>query len=447
MESDSRRSHEIAAPRRIAESRPLRPQENAAPRSLAESRPLRSQETTALGSAPEEAHTYRSRPWHDAMIAELLSVSAGLVYDPAAAEHPEASPLHQELRAIDAALRAAEQPPRPRRENIRFDARSIAEGARRGALRRTNAVPSPIVDPRLDPAATAIRQRLREIVLSAEAAIRSIESSRRYRDMPIAGNTTLYESVDVPRLRMLRDALRVARALASRAAHISGIPVSTRQILRSRAVFTRKAQRPVSALYERWVYLQIVKAFHGALDSTLAQMLLNDFGGSLPPDFDERTQYVKPCSNGRTLRIRFEPWILTRELAIVGEHGLYRGAEGAHAWRPDAVIQIEQGTRAGIPVVESAWIIDAKLASLPRRELWEQVLKYAQIRSAINDTPVVQQVALALPAADDGGIALYESLPPDPPVALFVLPLLPGSSTPASQNALKRLITQVMTQR
>ena len=401
-------------------------------------------ETKPAGENSDDTNLSRPRPWHAAMIADLLAVSPGLVYDPAAAEHPEASPLHHELRAIDAALRSAERPAGPARNNTRFDARSMAEAARRGALRRTHPVPGPVVDPRLDPVSVAIRQRLREIVLSAEAAIRSIESSRRYRDMPIAGNTTLYESVDVPRLHMLRDALRVARALAARASQVTGIPVSTQRFLRSRAVFTRKAQRPLSALYERWVFLQIVKAFHGDLDDAFAATLLTDHGGLLHPDFDERTQYLKPCSDGRTLRIRFEPWILTRELAIVGEHGLYRGVEGAHAWRPDVVIQLERGTRAGIPVVESAWIIDAKLATLPRRDLWEQVLKYAQIRSSINDTPVVREVALALPASDDGGIMLYETLPPQPPVPLHVLPLLPGSSTPAAQNALKRLSREVL---
>lgn len=412
-----------------------------------ESRPTRLSGRSATGESADDAQIYRSRPWHDAMIAELLTVSPGLVYDPAAAEHPEASPLHQELRAIDAALRSAEQAPGPSRANIRLDARSLTQAARRGALRRTHPAPKAVLDPRTDPVTTAIRQRLREIVTTAEAAIRSIESSRRYRDMPIAGNTTLYESVDVPRLRMLRDALRVARALAARAAHTAGIPPATQRTLRSRAVFTRKAQRPVSALYERWVFLQIVKAFHGELDPAVAAALLTDHGGSLPPDFDERTQFIMPCSNGRTLRIRFEPWILTRELAIVGEHGLYRGVEGAHAWRPDVVIQIEHGTRAGIPIVASAWIIDAKLASMPRRELWEQVLKYAQIRGSIDDALVVREVALALPALDDGGIAFYESLPSDPPVQLRVLPLLPGTSTVAAQNALKRLVSDVLRER
>ena len=293
-----------------------------------------------------------------------------------------------------------------------------------------------------------IRELLRRIdgiATTAQTAVRSIERNRRYRDTPMSTGASLYQSVDVPRLRALVAVQRAAGALAARAARLparSSIHLPAR-----RAALTAHAQRPLSALYERWVFLEIVRAFHGALDSDLLASLLGEGSGTLGGDFDEQTQYVRTEADGRTIRIRFEPWILTRELAVAGGHGVYRSATVAHAWRPDILIQVERGMRAGIPIVTSAWVIDAKLATAARRELWEQVLKYSSMRAAIDDALVVHSVALALPARDAGGIEFYESLPGGPHVPLHVMPLLPGTRTAAAEQALAQLVAEVRGER
>lgn len=390
------------------------------------------------------ARSYRVQPWHKPLVAELRAASSGLVYDPVASDGTTTSPLLLELRVLDAALRDAEQSVRPRTLRRRTYARELVAGlARRGTFASPAAAPvvrddarRPLQSPR------ELRRRVDEVAATAQSAIRSIERSRRYRDTPMPDGVSLYQSVDVPRLRALQRVLRAARMLAARSARLPSharIAIPTRS-----AALTAQAQRPISALYERWVFLEIVRAFHGSLDSAVIATLLADTGTGLARDFDERTEYVRMENDGRTLRIRFEPWILTRELAIAGGHGVYRSATVAHAWRPDILIQLERGSRAGIPIVTSAWVIDAKLATAARRELWGQVLKYSSMRAAIDDAAVVRMVALALPARDAGGIEFYESLPAGPHVPLHVLPLLPGSRTRAAAEALAKLVAAVL---
>lgn len=379
----------------------------------------------------------RAQPWHRAMIAELEAVSPGLVFDPVGAGGISESPLYQELRALEAVLREAEAGDASRAIPLRITTRNLAARTRLPP-RRPSRAPSASREP-VPNAIRDFRGRISRIIATAEAAIRSIERSRRYRDTPTAKQSTLYADVDVPRLEALQKIVRAARMLTARA---SSLPDSTRLRVPRVSLLTQRAQRPISAMYERWVFLEIVRAFHGTLDGHIIEQLLGPGESATVRDFDERTQYVATMHNC-TLRIRFEPWIPIRELSIAFEHGLYRGPALAHAWRPDIVIQVERGTRAGIPVVSDAWIIDAKLATAPRRDLWSQVLKYADIRASSNDASVVRMIALALPAPDDGGIGFFESLPAGAPVPLRVLPLLPGQRTRSAAAALSSLVSAV----
>jgi len=379
----------------------------------------------------------RAQAWHRAMATDLAAISPGLVYDPVGTGSIGASPLYQELRALEAVLREAELETRPRRIARRVNVRTLARDTRLPIRRATTARPE--IEPAQLDAAQALRARIGQIIATAESAIRAIERSRRYRDTPMSKQPTLYADVDVPRLEALQKIVRSARMLTARAA---GLHDPARLRVPRVSLLTERAQRPISAMYERWVFLEIVRAFHGALDAKVVDQLLGP-GDSMARDFDERTQYAATMHEC-TVRIRFEPWILSRELSIAFEHGLYRGAALAHAWRPDIVIQVERGTRGGIPVISDAWIIDAKLSAAPRRELWTQVLKYADIRASSNDTAVVRMVALALPAPDDGGIAFFESLPAGAPVPLRVLPLLPGQRTRSGAAALASLVAAVI---
>ena len=376
---------------------------------------------------------FRAQPWHRALVDELREVSTGLVYDIAGAEGAAPSPLLAELRLLEAALRSAEQSLAVRLTRVREDARGMETLLCRG----TRVVPvRPIAPPLLHARRSAreLRQRVDDLAASAHTAVRAIERNRRYRDTPMSTGASLYQSSDLPRLRELQRVQRAARALAVRIAHLPAHAVVTLPRTVGEAA---QALRPLAALYERWVFLQIVRAFHGSLDSAVTASLLS--GG----DFDERTEYVRAIRGDRTVRVRFEPWILTRELAVTGGHGVYRRAGVAHAWRPDILITVEHGMRAGIPIVTGAWVIDAKLATAARRELWDQVLKYSGMCASIDDARVVRSIGLALPGRDAGGIAFYESLPPPPHVPLYVLPLLPGTRTEAAAQALQKLVREV----
>jgi len=379
----------------------------------------------------------RAQPWHRAMISDLEAVSPGLVYDPVGAGSISASPLYQELRALEAVVRGAESTDAPRRTHSRIAPRALVAETRMPP-RRVQALHAEPVASQVR-AVAEFRKRIGSIAATAESAIRAIERSRRFRDTPMLRQSTLYADVDVPRLEALHKVVRTARMLNAR---VAALPETAPLRVPRVSLLTQRAQRPISAMYERWVFLEIVRAFHGTLDGHTIEQLLGPAENAAVRDFDERTQYTATM-NGCTLRIRFEPWILSRELSIAFEHGLYRGPALAHAWRPDIIIQVERGTRAGIPVVSDAWIIDAKLATAPRRELWMQVLKYADIRASSNDATVVRMIGLALPAPDDGGIGFFESLPASPPVPLRVLPLLPGERTRSASAALAGLVNAV----
>jgi hypothetical protein len=376
---------------------------------------------------------FRPQPWHRALVDELRDVSTGLVYDVAGAEGTAPSPLLAELRVLERALHDAEHTARSRPARVRADARGLATLLTRGENAvRAKATRAPAGGQR---SLRELRQRIDELAASAHAAIRTIERNRRYRDTPMTGTASLYQISDLPRLRELQRAQRTARALAARIARLPANAMVT--LPRTYTGEAAQALRPLAALYERWVFLQIVHAFHGSLDSSVVAALLR--GG----DFDERTEYVRTLRGERSIRIRFEPWILTRELAVTGGHGVYRRAGVAHAWRPDILITMERGVRAGIPIVTGAWVIDAKLATAARRELWDQVLKYSEMCASIDDARVVRSIGLALPARDAGGIEFFESLPPPPHVPLYVLPLMPGTRTDAAQQALQKLVGEV----
>jgi hypothetical protein len=393
------------------------------------------------------APTYRTLPWHGALVADLAALSTGLVHDPVAAS-AATSPLMVELRALDAALRsAASTRQQPHRPAGAAEARALATalGSRhpRGRPAGTPAVPGAAAhDGFTAHGKRQLRQRIRDVAAIAHAAARSIERNRRYRDTPMSTGASLYQAQDVPRLEALQVLIRAARALAARAALLPDDAIVLLPARRS--VLAPGSRRPLSALYERWVFFEIVRALHGPLDDAVLQSLLGGPRAGIGGDIAERAHYVRTRPDGRTIRVRFEPWVVTRELAIAGGHGVYRSAAIAHAWRPDVLIQVEAGSGStDVPVVTDVWAVDAKLASAPRRELWEQVLKYGDIRAAIDDSPVVRSIALALPAPDAGGIEFFESLPGGDHPPLAVLPLLPGTRTRAGEEALRKLARDV----
>ncbi len=375
----------------------------------------------------------RVADWHDALVRDLLAVSPALVYDPVAGGDMSAAPLLRELRAI------RQQIARARMHQESALTQSARQRSQRllGLARSTRAAALPEKGAALNPAATLAR--LREMAAAARGAIRSIERNRRYRDVPTAqGAPTLYQAHDVPRSTALRQALKGAQSLAHHLRNLPALPAARATLAREPASHAR-AELPLSALYERWVYLRLIRAFQQgmagppAAHATLGDLELAEAEGA---EFH---------ANDRTVRIRFEPWILSREVAIASGHALYRAGAVTHAWRPDTVIQIEEGVRAGIPVVRDVYIIDAKLAASPRDEVWDQVAKYRHIRASTNDERVVRMIALALPSLRPVPLETLQQRFDRLGVAARVLPLLPGDESGAGDESLRRLVAEVLT--
>lgn len=343
-----------------------------------------------------------------------------------------------------------------------------AMGSRRPALLR-----APDLDER---SARAMLARANAIDRDTRAAIRRIERNRRFRDTPMPTGSTLYQSVDEPALARLRDlqhrSQRVAAELRRRFAEgafsgtaTGGWAVRPRQPLRETTRASRAdspypaasgtprpqgVPRPLSALYERWVMLRVVEALRdaGLEGGSMHDALIRDERKGYWRDFDDEAAVTFTGTQDRIVRVRFEPWIHPRNVAIMQGEGLYRAGDALHSWRPDIVIQIDDAARpalehrgVGLPAVRACIIIDAKLAPVLRMTHWQQVQKYRFVRASANDARVVRNLFIASPAG-------RTQLPPEASTDAASPEILVLSPQPARRAetaaALRRLAANVL---
>jgi hypothetical protein len=375
----------------------------------------------------------RAEHWHEALRRDLLDISPALVYDPVAGGNTAHAPLLRELRSLQAQIRRSQRefeyslllPVWQRRRSLS------------GAL-HSRALPTALTELSVDP--RRVIARLQEIAGAARNAIRLIERSRRYRDAPTPdGGATLYQAHDVPRRAAWQRALHGAQRMVRQLRDLPG--TSSPQPRRASNRDNRnRTELPLSTLYERWVFLRIVRAFQerfrepaiGCQQFGLADLESAELEG------------IRFQRGDRIIRIRLEPWIAAREIAIAEGHALYRPGPATLAWRPDIVVQVEAGSRAHIPLIESAYIIDAKTSTGPPDEVWERVSKYRRIRASRNDSRVVRLVALALPTAQ--APALPAALKPyqGPQLEWTSLSLLPGDTSDTGSRVLHDFIERVL---
>ncbi|MGH7576802.1 MAG: hypothetical protein ACREM1_16965 [Longimicrobiales bacterium] len=381
--------------------------------------------------------------------------------------------------------------PRPSRE------RALLSALRQGTLDPLRGRAVTRAEPGLDErAARAILARVVSIDRAARAAIRRIERNRRFRDTPMPTGSTLYESVDEPALvrlhalqrRSRRAAVAIRRGLSQaadgpppavgggREAGRFGTLAAGRREVGGFGVFTparRGGQadgfgrmqgsgrigtfgragpgqlarailgpkpegvvRPLSALYERWVMVRVVEALRaaGLEGGSIHDALIRDERKGDWRDFDDDAAVTLGATANRIVRVRFEPWIHSRNVAVMRGDGLYRSGDAPHSWRPDMVLQIEDAARAarqawssGVPVVRAVIIIDAKLAPVLRMTHWQQVQKYRFIRASANDARVVRHVYIASPRGKT-------ALPPDAATGSDSPEVLTLSPEPASRD-------------
>jgi hypothetical protein len=171
--------------------------------------------------------------------------------------------------------------------------------------------------------------------------------------------------------------------------------------------------KPTWRMYEQWVLIQCLAALRATgLRSEPAEQLIRKVGRSrFTLDFERGTEFLFHSHDGRVIRVRYEPWIVTRGDAIKVGESVYRSG-GSSEWSPDILIEVllPSSSTGRVPEVEYAVVIDAKYSEHLREERWESTRKYFEIHGTVRRRPVVRQVWLAFPGVDE------RILPRDPTV-------------------------------
>lgn len=262
--------------------------------------------------------------------------------------------------------------------------------------------------------------------------ILALKQDRVWRDRPVRGGRSLFATEDVPRLEQLEQRRTQARALIKQLMQarrmepftnlkgrldLTQTPVFANvepyrkirhqmiRFLRSGLVIVEEGIeeriKSTSRLYEQWVFLQIVAAFRSAGLSCASQLGIlhssQKFRFTLDLDRGARATFVAP--DGRSVIVRYEPWVKPRESAVQNRDSVYRGTTGANAWSPDILIEFltnpsEVGTA---PRIEYGVIVDAKYTRVIRDDHWNSTSKYLEIRATGTDAQIIRQQWLAFP--------------------------------------------------
>jgi hypothetical protein len=313
-----------------------------------------------------------------------------------------------------------------------------------------------------------LEDRVRECAVNAERQMRIIERDREFRESRRHDEESLYEAVDLPRIRRLRDAadsayrlrsnIRDARSLEFlRGVRPSPGPlqgpvfehiVPYRRFREAAIAFARSSVvvlgddgedqlKSTSRMYEQWVFLQILAAIRNSgLRAEIRSSLIRALGRQrFTLDIERGTHVEFRSRDKRIVSVRYEPWILPNGVARARRDTVYRGREGTTPWSPDILIEVmRDDAEEGVPnTVEYGIVVDAKYSRRLGDRHWDAVRKYLDIKSTRTGREVVYQVWLAYPG-DEDHISLHDSdivwnpEGPDLPFgdhALGTLPLAP----------------------
>ncbi len=277
--------------------------------------------------------------------------------------------------------------------------------------------------------------------------ISGIKQNRKWRDRSEFARN-LYSTEDLPRLTKLNDRLERAQFILeqiSLAQHTEPFcSVKPRMDLQLTPVFANiesyrsirdqmlrflkaglividegsdERIKDTSRIYEQWAFLQIIAAFRAAgLSCESQQGILHSskmFRYTL--DLDRGARVTFQSENGRSIVVRYEPWVMPRESAIQSRDTVYRGRHGDGAWSPDIMIEFisesDEGER--YPLIDYAVVVDAKYSSEIREHHWKDTSKYLEIRATATGKQVVKQQWLVFPGDDirevDSSIFLRDS--------------------------------------
>ncbi len=266
--------------------------------------------------------------------------------------------------------------------------------------------------------------------------IAAIEADRRFLDVKVCDEPTLYKSLYVPRIERLMQAqvrstaleARVVRALRSRCLlgrrpeySLRTTPVFENVVPYRRLWATmcryfeaamifldegvQERVKATSRMYEQWVFFQLAAAFRvaGLRCEGASGFLHRRSRRCFTLDLDRNTQLIFRCGDGRAVSLRYEPWISGKSDAIARRDTVYRGRVGEAAWSPDILLEVISpvAVEGEAPSVEFAAVIDAKYSTRIREHHWVSVDKYLEIRGTTTEGQVVRQVWLAYPDRDE----------------------------------------------
>ena len=277
---------------------------------------------------------------------------------------------------------------------------------------------------------------------AAREHIRAITSERHLRHVPRGNELSLYEKIDLPKIRRLEDAVvKAERAIAiasslavmpflrdvpselvairggsfQRSGEYQALLSVIRQFLLENAVWYEghemaEVTKLTSRLYEQWCYLKIIEAFRQCgLDlREWTDALRQNLRSRFILDFDRGLTFEGALNTGLRLRFRYEPWILGTDSATRAGETLCRGSITDVAWSPDIVIEcLANDGNAWLPIY--AIVLDCKYTST--RQQFDEIAKYQEIRSTRKRRQVVKQLWLISPPQPESRSAITSEDP------------------------------------
>lgn len=264
----------------------------------------------------------------------------------------------------------------------------------------------------------------------------AIEEDRPYRQLSVSSAVSLYESIDVPRIRKLHEARARAKGLVGQISDaltadclkrvIPRFSCADTPVFRNVETYYRASTlmsqflnaalvvldegneerlKSTHKLYEQWVFVQLAAAFRTAgLTCVSREGMLNQVRRyRYTLDIDRGASLTFLAENGWYIVIRYEPWILPETVARQRRDTVYRESR-SYAWSPDVLIEFcipkASGTGTKVPSVEYAIVIDAKYARAIREHHRSRVEKYLDIRSTASRRQIVRQVWIAAPSTE-----------------------------------------------
>lgn len=273
--------------------------------------------------------------------------------------------------------------------------------------------------------------RARYCAEAAQEHIRAITSERHLRHVPRGREQSLYEKIDLPKIRRLEGAeakadraIAIASTLAAmpflrdvppelvavcggsfqRSGEYQSLLSVIRQFLLENAVWyegddASTITKLTSRLFEQWCYLKVVEAFRicGLDLREWTDVLRQNLRSRFTLDFERGLAFEGSLTADMRLRFRYEPWILGQQSAIRAGETLCRGSADNAAWSPDIVIEcfIRKGDDW-----KSVYAIVLDCKYKIRNQTFDDISKYLQIRSTETMRQIVKQLWLiTLPAS------------------------------------------------